>query len=73
MKATRLTAAALIVGGIWGLRVAQAQKPVIGRAELARGNLGDSVREVIQTRVDFPPAAAFSRTPTVANSTAIAQ
>ena len=53
--------AALIVGISLALRLAQAQKPEIGRTELAHRDLGDSVREVIQTRVDFAPGAAFPK------------
>jgi quercetin dioxygenase-like cupin family protein len=53
-------AAAPIVGG--GLaHFAQAQKPEIGRTELAHRDFGDSVREVIQTRVDFALGAAFPK------------
>jgi quercetin dioxygenase-like cupin family protein len=54
-------ALALIVGSALVLHFAQAQRPQIGRAELARGDLGDSIREVIQTRVDFAPGAAFPK------------
>ena len=54
-------ATALIVGSALALHLAQAQKPQIGRTELTRRDLGDSVREVIQTRVDFAPAAAFPK------------
>jgi quercetin dioxygenase-like cupin family protein len=62
MNANRILLATLIVGGGLGLHFfAQAQKPEIGRTELTHRDLGDSVREVIQTRVDFPPAAAFPR------------
>jgi quercetin dioxygenase-like cupin family protein len=38
---------------------AQAQKPEIVRTELTHRDFGDSVHEVIQTRVDFAPGAAF--------------
>jgi quercetin dioxygenase-like cupin family protein len=54
-------AMALIVGSALVLHFAQAQKPQIGRTELTRRDLGDSVREVIQTRVDFAPGAAFPK------------
>jgi hypothetical protein len=56
VRTTRIMAAALIVGG--GLaHFAQAQKPGIGRTELTHRDFGDSLREVIQTRVDFAPGA----------------
>ena len=61
MKTTRIMATALIVGSALALHFAQAQKPQIGRTELTRRDLGDSVREVIQTRVDFAPGAAFPK------------
>ncbi|MDM0001096.1 cupin domain-containing protein [Variovorax sp. J22P240] len=58
MKTTQILAAAMIFG-VGVATLAQAQKPEIGRTELARRDLGDSVREVIQTRVDFAHGAAF--------------
>src|SRR5260370_21759654 len=61
MRATRIMAVALIVGSGLALHSAQAQKPEIGRTELTHRDLGDSVREVIQTRVDFAPGAAFPK------------
>ena len=61
MKTTRFIAAALLVAAGLSLHLAQAQKPEIGRTELTHRDLGDSVREVIQTRVDFAPGAAFPK------------
>jgi len=53
--------AALIVGCGLALHLAQAQKPEIGRTELTHRDFGDSVHEVIQTRVDFASGAAFPK------------
>src|SRR5882672_7750252 len=61
MRTTRIIVAALLVGTGLSLHWAQAQKPEIGRTELTRRDLGDSIREVIQTRVDFAPGAAFPK------------
>jgi len=61
MRTTRIIAAALLVGAVVSLHLALAQKPGIGRAELTHRDLGDSIREVIQTRVDFAPGAAFPK------------
>ena len=61
MRTTRIIAAALLVGAVASLHLVLAQKPEIGRAELTHRDLGDSVREVIQTRVDFSPGAAFPK------------
>jgi len=61
MKATRIIVAALIVGSSLALHLTQAQRPEIGRTELTHRDLGDSVREVIQVRVDFAPGAAFPK------------
>jgi quercetin dioxygenase-like cupin family protein len=61
MKTTRIMVVTLIVASGLALHVAQAQKPEIGRTELTHRDLGDSVREVLQTRVDFAPGAAFPR------------
>jgi quercetin dioxygenase-like cupin family protein len=61
MGTTRIIVAALLVGAGLSLHWAQAQKPEIGRTELTHRDLGDSVREVIQTRVDFAPGAAFPK------------
>jgi quercetin dioxygenase-like cupin family protein len=60
MRTTRIFATVLIVGGVLA-HFAQAQKPDIGRTELTHRDLGDSVREVIQTRVDFAGGAAFPK------------
>ncbi len=60
MKVTHIFAATLIVGGSL-VHTAQAQKPELGRTELTHRDFGDSVHEVIQTRVDFAPGAAFPK------------
>ena len=60
MRTIRTLAVALVVGVALS-NVTLAQKADIGRTELARGDLGDAVREVIQVRVDFAPGAAFPR------------
>ncbi len=61
MKSIRIMVAVLVVGSGLAVSLAQAQKPEISRAELTHRDFGDSVREVIQTRVDFGPGAAFPR------------
>ena len=61
MRTTRIIAAVLIAASGLAPHLAHAQKPDIGRTELTRRDLGDSVREVIQTRVDFAPGAAFPK------------
>ena len=61
MKTTPIIVAALLVGAGLSLHLAQAQKPEIGRTELTHRDLDDAVREVIQTRVDFAPGAAFPK------------
>lgn len=61
MRTTPFLAAALIAGSGLVVHPAQAKKPETGRTELTHRDLGDSVREVIQTRVDFAPGAAFPR------------
>ncbi len=61
MRTKRIIVAALIVGSSLALHLAQAQKSAIGRTELTRRDLGDSFREVIQTRVDFSPGATFPK------------
>src|SRR5258706_16287135 len=61
MKTTRFIAAALLVAAGSSPHLAQEQKPEIGRTELTHRDLGDAVREVIQTRVDFAPGAAFPK------------
>lgn len=60
MRTTRIMAAVLIVAGALA-HFAQAQKPEIGRTELTHRDFGDAVHEVIQTRVDFAPGAAFPK------------
>src|SRR5437016_2790433 len=53
MKATRVVAvAALTLGTIWALRVAQAQTG-FKRTELQRHDLGVQGREVVQARAEF--------------------
>ena len=61
MRSTRTVAAALLVASGLVFHFAEAQKPAIGRTELSRGDLGDSIREVIQVRVDFAPGASFPK------------
>ena len=61
MRTNRIIVAALFVGAGLSLHLAQAQKPEIGRTELTHRDLDDAVREVIQTRVDFAPGAAFPK------------
>ncbi len=51
--------AALVVIGSSLVHVVQAQTPQTARTELTRQDLGDSVHEVVQTRVNFSPGAAF--------------
>ena len=58
MRTTIGAAALLIIIGCMAY-FAQAQEPEIGRTELTRRDFGDSIHEVIQTRVDFSPGAAF--------------
>ncbi|WP_445147217.1 cupin domain-containing protein [Dyella sp. Tek66A03] len=53
--------AMLVVGCALPFQLVQAQQAAIGRTELTRRDIGDSVREIIQTRVDFSPGAAFPR------------
>ena len=61
MRANRIMATALIAGCGMAMQPAHAQQPQVTRTELVRHDLGDSVRQVIQTRVDFAPGAAFPR------------
>jgi quercetin dioxygenase-like cupin family protein len=60
MTTHRTLVAALLVAGCLAT-LAHAQTAQIGRTELAHRDLGDSGREVIQSRVDFAPGAAFPR------------
>ena len=60
MKSTQCLAAVLLLTASFA-SFADAQKPEIGRTELTHRDLGDSIREVIQTRVDFARGAAFPR------------
>ena len=66
MNATRIIATAvLFVGSGLTLQSAQAQQPInqlmqfsgIGRTDVLQNDLSQPGREVIQTRVDFPPGA----------------
>ena len=55
------TAAVLIAGQVLAPHAAQAQQPGIKRTDLQRYDLSAPGREVIQTRVDFAPGAAFPK------------
>ena len=62
MKTTRIIAVALLaVGSGVVLHAASAQQTGITRSDLERRDLGISGREVVQTRVDFAPGAAFGK------------
>jgi quercetin dioxygenase-like cupin family protein len=62
MRTTRFIAATLLIAGtVFAPYLTQAQPSGIGRSDVLRQDLGDSVREVIQVRVDFAPGAAFGR------------
>ena len=62
MKTTRIIAVALLaVGSGVALHAAPAHQPGITRTDLQRNDLSISGREVIQTRVDFAPGAAFGK------------
>ena len=62
MNTTRIIAVALlVVGSGVALHAAAAQQPGIRRTDLQRHDLGISGREVVQTRVDFDPGAAFGK------------
>jgi quercetin dioxygenase-like cupin family protein len=56
-----LLAAGFLVGGILGLHASQAQQSGIKRTDLQQHDLSAPGREVIQTRVDIAPGAAFPR------------
>ena len=61
MNTTRIiTVALLVVASAVALHAAPAQ-PGIRRTDLQRHDLGISGREVVQTRVDFDPGAAFGK------------
>lgn len=54
--------AMVLIGGASLAHLAEAQQQrSIERTAVANGDLGDSIHEVIQVRVDFAPAAAFPR------------
>jgi quercetin dioxygenase-like cupin family protein len=58
MKTTRLmSAAGLLVASGLALQLAQAQQPGVKRTDLQRHDLSVPGREMVQTRVDFAPAA----------------
>ena len=62
MNTRRIIAVALlVVGSGVALNAAPAQQPGIRRTDLQRHDLGLSGREVVQTRVDFDPGAAFGK------------
>ena len=62
MKAARIIASvALLVGSGVALHAAVAQQPGIRRTDLQRHDLNIAGREVVQTRVDFAPGAAFGK------------
>ena len=62
MKTTGIIAVALLaVGSGVALSAAPAQQSGITRTDLQRNDLSISGREVIQTRVDFAPGAAFGK------------
>ena len=62
MKTTRIIAVALLAVGS-GVAVLAAPAPQAGitRTDLQKQNLGIAGREVVQTRVDFAPGAAFGK------------
>lgn len=62
MNTTRIIAVALlVVGSGIALHAAPAQQPGIRRTDLQRHDLSTPGREVVQTRVDFAPGAAFGK------------
>ena len=62
MNTTRIIAVVLlVVGSGVALHAAPAQQPGIRRTDLQRHDLGIAGREVVQTRVDFDPGAAFGK------------
>ena len=71
MNTTRIIAVALmVVGSGIALHAAPAQQPGIRRTDLQRHDLSTPGREVVQTRVDFAPGAAFCADAAVAASRA---
>jgi len=60
MKTTLVIAVAVLVFGN-ALHAARAQQPGIKRTDLQQHDLSVPGREVIQTRVDFDPGAAFGK------------
>ena len=56
-----MATAALIVGSVLALPVAQAQQPGIKRTDLQRHDLGVPGREAVQVRVDIDPGVAFGK------------
>lgn len=62
MNMTRIIAVALlVVGGDVAQPAAPAQQAGIRRTDLQRHDLSIPGREVVQTRVDFDPGAAFGK------------
>jgi quercetin dioxygenase-like cupin family protein len=62
MRTTQIIAvAALIMAGALALHVAQAQQPAVKRTDLQRHDLSLPGREVVQTRVEFPPGVGFGK------------
>jgi quercetin dioxygenase-like cupin family protein len=62
MRTTQIIAgAALIIAGALALHVAQAQQPAVKRTDLQRHDLSVPGREVVQTRVEFPPGVGFGK------------
>ena len=56
-----MATAALIVGSVLALPVAQAQQTGIKRTDLQRHDLGVPGREAVQVRVDIDPVVAFGK------------
>jgi quercetin dioxygenase-like cupin family protein len=56
-----MATAALIVGSVLALPVAQAQQTGIKRTDLQRHDLGVPGREAVQVRVDIDPGVAFGK------------
>jgi quercetin dioxygenase-like cupin family protein len=62
MKTTRLIAAAALIGGtVLTLQLAHAQLAGLQRTDLLKQDVSVAGREVVQTRVDFPPGVASPR------------
>ena len=62
MKTFPLIAAVVLMAASGlALHVAQAQQPMTRRVDLQRHDLSTPGREVLQSRVEFPPGVAFPR------------